>query len=34
MGWGGGGVEIVVVDGGLHFDEDVGVEVVVAGDFR
>ena len=27
----GGGVEIVVVDVGLHFDEEVGVEVVVAG---
>jgi len=28
---GGGGVEIVVVGVGLHFDEEVGVEVVVAG---
>lgn len=27
----GGGVEIVVADVGLHFDEEVGVEVVVAG---
>jgi hypothetical protein len=31
-----GGVEIVVEDGGLHFDEEIGGEVVVAGagDFR
>jgi hypothetical protein len=28
---GGGGVEIVVADVGLHFDEVVGIEVVVAG---
>ena len=30
-GWGGGGVEIVVADGELHFDVEVGVEVEVAG---
>lgn len=27
----GGGVEIVVADVGLHFDKEVGIEVVVAG---